>query len=369
MDAVYDRPFLSKAKIPIAIGGYFEANTFYSATDGISEGFSFQFRRLSLFLSSSIAKRIKFLAEIEFEDGTKEINIEYASIDLEFHPLLNLRGGIILNPIGSFNQNHDGPKWDFIDRPISSTHIIPSTLSNVGFGLHGKLFKNHFILGYEAYLSNGFDDRIIDNTRNRTSLSEGKMNPEKFEESNSGLPMYSGKIALKHRKIGELGLSFLSGVYNKWQDDGLILDRQRYASIAAIDFSTDVFKNRIQLQTELAKTFIDVPNTYTQNYGSEQVGGFLDIIVRILNRKMLGWENAKLNVGARLEYVDYNTDTFRETGLSIGDELWSVVPCISFRPSGSTVLRFNYRFMQEKDLLNNPATKTGAFLFGFSCYF
>ena len=37
--------------------------------------------------------------EIEFEDGTKEINIEFASIDFEFHPLLNLRGGVVMNPI------------------------------------------------------------------------------------------------------------------------------------------------------------------------------------------------------------------------------------------------------------------------------
>jgi len=62
-------------------------------------------RRLTLFVSSSISKRIKFLTEIEFEDGTKEINIEFASVDFEFAPLLNFRGGIVMNPIGAFNQN------------------------------------------------------------------------------------------------------------------------------------------------------------------------------------------------------------------------------------------------------------------------
>ena len=99
MDAVYDRPFLTAGKFPVALGGYLEANTEYAATDGVSDGLSFQFRRMSLFLSSTIGQRIKFLAELEFEDGTKEINLEYASLDVEFHPLLNLRGGIILNPV------------------------------------------------------------------------------------------------------------------------------------------------------------------------------------------------------------------------------------------------------------------------------
>ncbi|MEO6131388.1 MAG: hypothetical protein ABIQ02_06040 [Saprospiraceae bacterium] len=94
--------------------------------NAISVGTQFQFRRLSLFVASSVAKRIKFLSEIEFENDpveaaegkAMEIDIEYASLDVEFHPLLNLRSGIVINPIGAFNQNHDGPKWEFTERPI-----------------------------------------------------------------------------------------------------------------------------------------------------------------------------------------------------------------------------------------------------------
>jgi hypothetical protein len=111
MDAVYNRPFLSFNKAPVSLGGYVEANWQHFGTDGVSEGHQFQMRRLTLFVASSVSKRIKFLTEIEFEDGTKEINIEFASIDFEFHPLLNLRGGVVMNPIGAFNQNHDGPNF------------------------------------------------------------------------------------------------------------------------------------------------------------------------------------------------------------------------------------------------------------------
>lgn len=70
-----------------------------------------------------------------------------------------------MNPIGAFNQNHDGPRWDFIDRPISATTIIPSTLSNVGFGFYGKHFTPNLTIGYEAYLTNGFDDNIVSNSQ------------------------------------------------------------------------------------------------------------------------------------------------------------------------------------------------------------
>src|SRR6186713_3022684 len=94
IDANYSRPFLIKDNTPVALGGYIEANTQYEGTDGIPEGFAFQFRRLTLFASSTISDNLKFLTEIEFEDGTKEINIEYAALDIMFNSLLNLRGGI-----------------------------------------------------------------------------------------------------------------------------------------------------------------------------------------------------------------------------------------------------------------------------------
>lgn len=369
MDAAYNRPFLTAGKLPIAIGGYLEANTHYAVTDGISDGFSFQARRFTLFFSSTIAKKIKFLSELEFEDGTKEINIEFAAMDIEFHPLLNLRGGIIMNPIGAFNQNHDGPKWDFIERPISATTIIPSTLSNAGFGLHGKYYRNHWILGYEAYLTNGFDDKIISNTEGRTSLAAGKKNPERFEESNSGFPMFTGKFGIRNRKVGEIGLSYMTGVYNKWNEDGIVVENKRSVSVFAIDFNTSFFKNRLNFTGEFAKVFIDVPDTYTQQYGSQQFGGYMDIIGTVLQKEILGWENSKLNLCIRLEYTDYNQDNFKETGDKIGDDIWALVPGLAFRPVGTTVLRFNYRFEQHTDLLNNPPSKTGVIQFGFSTYF
>lgn len=369
MDAVYNRPFLGVGKLPLAIGGYLEANTQYAVTDGATDGFSFQMRRLTLFFSSTVARKIKFLSEIEFEDGTKEINIEFAALDVELHPLLNFRGGIVMNPIGAFNQNHDGPRWDFIDRPISATTLLPATLSNVGFGLHGKYFMHNWVFGYETYLTNGFDNNIINNSEGRTSLAAGKNNPERFEESNSGLPMFTGKIALRNRRIGELGLSYMDGVYNKFQEDGLTLDHKRRATAMAIDFNTSFLNNRITLLAEAVKILVDVPDTYSQSYGNQQTGGYLDLVGTIIQRKIGDWEKAKINLGVRFEYADYNQGKFLENGQNIGDDLWAIVPSLAFRPVGTTVIRLNYRYEQRRDLLGNPPSRTGIIQFGFSSYF
>ncbi|QIP17822.1 hypothetical protein G8759_14865 [Spirosoma aureum] len=368
MDATYDRPFLTTGKMPVSVGGYLEANTQYMQTNGVTEGFSFQMRRMTVFLAATINRRIKFLSEIEFEDGTKEINIEFAAMDIQFDQLFNLRGGIIMNPIGSFNQNHDGPKWEFIDRPLSSTRIIPSTWSNVGFGLYGKKYSRDWVWAYEAYLTNGFDDQIIANDQNRTFLPATKANQDRFEESFNGVPLITLKTALKRRKLGEIGLSWMGGVYNKFQDDGLILDERRRVDVWAVDFNTTL-PTRTFITGELVWAHINVPPSYTQQFGRKQQGGWIDIVHPIRRGRMLGWNTAALNVALRVERVDYNVDKFNETGENIFDELWSVVPAISFRPSPTTVIRANYRYQWDTDLLGNPPARTAGFQFGFSTYF
>lgn len=369
MDAVYSRPFLKLGKLPISIGGYVEANTSYFATDGITEGMSFQMPRMTLFVSSTIRNRIKFLSEIEFEEGGKEINIEFASLDVELHPLFNLRGGIIMNPIGSFNQNHDGPKWEFIDRPISSTTIIPSTWSNVGFGIFGKYAKNNLVWAYEAYFSNGFDDKIISNSENRTWLPATKENEERFEESFNGVPLITAKTALKHRKIGEIGISWMGGVYNKFQEDGIQIDKKRRVDLFALDFNTIIPKWKTYINTEWVWAFIDVPETYTQQFGSKQKGGFIDIVQPILTCDVLGWQNSTLNLAFRTEYTDYNVGTFNETNENMYDDVVAITPGISFRPSPQTVFRANYRYIWERDIFGNDPSKTAGIQFGFSTYF
>ncbi len=369
MDAAYSRPFHTFDKSPIAIGGYLEANSNYHITNGISDGFSFQMRRTTLFFSSTIARNLKFLSEIEFEDGAKKTNLEFAAMDIELHPSLNIRCGIIMNPIGAFNQNHDGPRWDFIDRPLSSTTILPATLSNVGCGVYGKHYFPNFNIGYEFYLTNGFDDHVISNSLNRTSLASGKVNTNKFENSNSGAPMSTAKIGIRNRKIGELGVSMMTGIYNTWKSTGLITDNKRRLTVFAIDFNTQIIRNRITLNSELAFVNVQVPTTYIQNYGEKQFGFYLDIVGTLLQKKVLNWNQSKLNLILRMEYVDYNRTLLKETSKPILDDVWAIVPGISFRPVGTTVLRFNYRLQFDRDFLGNPANSKGVFQCGFSSYF
>ena len=369
MDAVYNRPFLGIGKTPVAVGGYVEANWQHLGTDGVTEGHQFQMKRLTLFIASSIYKRIKFLSEIEFEDGTKEINIEFASVDVEFHPLLNLRGGIVMNPIGAFNQNHDGPKWEFVDRPTSATQLLPATWSNVGFGLYGKKYAKNWVYAYEAYLTNGFDDNIISNVENKTFLPATKLNRDRFEESFNGQPLATLKAAIRNKHIGEIGFSYMGGVYNKFEEDGLILDERRRLDTWAIDFNSSIPKANTYITAEWTWITVNVPDTYSQQFGSRQRGGFIDFVQPVLKRNIFGFEKSVINAACRLEYVDWNVGTFKETGTAIFDDFKSVLAGLSWRPTPQTVMRLNYRYNRAKDILGNPPSQTGGLQFGFSSYF
>ncbi len=382
MDAIYDRPFLKLGKLPVSIGGYVESDWQYVSTSGISVGNQFQFRRFSLFVASSITKRIKFLSEIEYEndpggdpDGATggQFEIEYAALDIEFHPLLNLRGGMIVNPIGAFNQNHDGPKWEFTDRPIAMTQMLPDTWSTTGFGLYGKEYVNHWMFGYEFYLTGGFNDSIIDNAEGKTFLPAAKSDPTRFTKSASGEPLYTGKISLAHDKIGEIGVSYMGGVYNTWEIEGAPIDSKRTMSVFDVNFNTSIPHAHTTITGEWAWVYVQIPPDYTPEYAGKQHGGFVDVVQPIIRGKILGWNNASLNLAVRGEYVDWNVGKFAATGTRMYNDLWSIMPAISFRPTPQTVLRFNYRHQVARDITGSTigATigPTGGFSVGLSTYF
>jgi hypothetical protein len=383
MDAIYNRPFLKVGKLPVSIGGYMEADYQYVGTSGISLGNEFQFRRFSLFVASTISPHIKFMSEIEYEnDPTSdpdqattgpEFEVEYAALDIELNPLLTFRGGMILNPIGSFNQNHDGPKWEFTDRPIAMTEMLPDTWSNPGFGIYGKKYDGHWMFGYEFYLTGGFNDSIIDNAEGKTYLPAAKNRLSRFTSSASGEPLYTGKLSFGNDQIGELGLSYMGGVYNTWQVEGAQVDNKRSVNIYDVDFNTTIPGLKTSIITEWAWVFVQLPPDYTPQYAGKQFGGFIDIVQPIIKGRILDWNNATINLAVRGEYVDWNDQNFAATGLREYNTVKSIMPGISFRPTPQTVLRLNYRIQNARDITGNTIGAaigpTRGLSFGLATYF
>ncbi len=364
-DALYDRPFIASMG-RTALGGYVEGNTNYFSEDGISEGFSMELRRFNIFLFSVISSRIKLISELEFEHGTEEIALETALVDFRVHPGFIVRAGILLSPIGAFNQNHDAPLWEFVERPLVATEIIPATLSEVGFGVYGKVYQNNMAFTYDVYLTNGLGDGVILNADGRTHLPAGKR-AEQFEEDNNGSPALSARVAVQDRRVGELGLSYYGAVYNRYRIEGEQVDAQRRLTILALDFNTDI--RSIAIRGEVAFSRIEVPEHLRDFVGERQWGGYVDVVVPVLRPRFFGYDHAVVNANLRLERVDFNVGTFEATGEKIYDELNALVIGVSVRPTPSTVFRGNYRHHWERDILGNPTVRTAGFQFGVATYF
>ena len=362
---IYDRPFIGSVS-STSLGGYVEGNTNYFVEEGVTEGFSMELRRFNIFLYSAISSRVRFLSELEFEHGTEDIALETALVDFQVRPSLVLRAGIILPPIGYLNQNHDSPKWDFVDRPLVTTDIIPSTLSEVGAGVYGRGGRGSLLFSYDINLTNGLGQFIVGNEFGRTDIASGK-SEEQFEEDNNGSPAISGRFGLLRTGIGEVGLSYYGGFYNSFIVEGQEVDDRRWLGITALDFGVSL--GPADVRGELAYAQIDVPPGMSEVFGDRQWGVYLDVVVPLWRPDFSGYRDASFALGLRLERVDYNRGRFSSTGGKIMDDVTALVPGISFRPTPGTVFRANYRYQWTRDFVGNQAVRSAGFQVGFATYF
>lgn len=91
---------------------------------------------------------------------------------------------------------------------------------------------------------------------------------------------------MKNSKVAELGLSYMGGVYNKFQDDGLRLDDKRRVDVFAIDFTSTLPRINTFITGEWAWVKVNVPSSFTQQFGNKQHGGFIDIVQPLLKKNI-----------------------------------------------------------------------------------
>ncbi|MDE2726482.1 MAG: hypothetical protein OXI19_00570 [Gemmatimonadota bacterium] len=349
-----DRPFITRAG-NTRIGGYAEVHLRFERVDGINEALTFDPKRFNLFTYTVVSDRVRVASELEFEEGGEEIKLEMAFIDFEIHPAFTFRGGIILSPLGRFNLSHDSPVNDLTDRPLVSTQIIPTALSEAGMGFFGAMYPTPSSrISYEFYGVNGFSDGVILSDPAGTRIAAGKGN---FEDNNQR-PSWVGRLAISPQPNWELGGSFHTGPYNVWKADGLTIDAKRGLTILALDWN-GIWKS-FELLGEYAKAEIDVPLESAIFQANQQ--GFYGQINAHFGR---GWLTAlpeSVFTGVvRVGAVDFDADT-------TGDSHRRLTLGLNFRPHEDTVFKFDYQRNWERDPFNNEV-RGASFLFSVATYF
>lgn len=139
----------------VSIGGYGEA--LYQNFDDDAKSDEWDFLRAVLYAGYKYNDRLVLNTEIEVEhaadDQEGEVAVEFAYLDYLCHPAFNLRGGLVLIPMGLLSEMHEPTTFLSARRPDSESRIIPSTWRENGVGAFGDVGP----FSYKLYLVNGFD--------------------------------------------------------------------------------------------------------------------------------------------------------------------------------------------------------------------
>jgi hypothetical protein len=340
---VYDKPYQTRLLGRAAIGGYAEAHARWQKVEGLKEEAGFEAKRFNLFASTRVSDFVRLGAELEFEDGGREIKLEFAAIDLLVHSSFSIRGGMILSPLGRFNLSHDSPLNEFTDRPLVSTELLGVALSEPGFGALGLIPLGRGVrLTYEIYATNGFDDGLIMNAEAGTRIPLGRGN---FEDNN-GSPAVVGRLAVSPGIGHEIGISAHHGAYNLSNLEGTQIDERRDLSILVVDVETHLLGVRVS--GEAATASIDIAPGLRGIYADRQRGWYVEGL-REFGR---GWVRtmpaSAFALKARWDYVDFDARLEGQTAAQVTGGL-------NFRPTAESVIKLDYVRGRGRDQFNNRA--------------
>lgn len=188
----------------ISIGGYAEIT--YNNLEGSSTPAEIDVQRLVMLFAYKFDDRTSFVTEIEYEH-VKEVYVEQAFINYSVADGINLRGGLMLIPMGIINEYHEPTTYNGVERPSLDSKIVPTTWREMGIGVSGRI--NNASIRYQAYLMNGFlSYGESHKLRGLDGLRKGR---QKGAESVGTDVNFAGRIEYYGLPKLKLGVSYYTG--------------------------------------------------------------------------------------------------------------------------------------------------------------
>lgn len=363
---IYAKPFVRAPKT--IIGGYIDftiSDCNNASSRDCREGLEFDQERFVPFFYSQVTDRLSVAAEVEIEhggpqgnQGDGDVKIEFAAMDYRFEDWFNLRGGIILIPVGRFNLVHDSPLNDLPLRPMVSRLIIPSTFAESGIGFFGTVYPTQLSkVDYEFYVTQGFDGGS--SGPGGTTFGEGgyRGNRGSFETDNNENKAIVSRISVSPL----LGIEVAGSVHHgKWDDEA-----DHYLTILAVDGL--IQRGPFEILGEAAWTRI---GGGTKNVVTNADG---DVVNGMPPKRMAGYyvqgnyhfmpsflkqaaptyfgDSSTFTAVVRWGEVDTNTQRSRNI-----NDIQRLTLGFNFRPVEDSVLKFAWTFNDHKD---DPQSRNG----------
>ncbi|MDH4300461.1 MAG: hypothetical protein OEV51_00140 [Nitrospira sp.] len=385
---IYAKPFLSVPKA--TVGGYVDVMYNILSRQNLDNPSrnSFGQQRLVPFIYADITDRVKFAAELEFErggtnspQGDGSMTIEFAQLDYLVNEMVNVRGGILLMPVGKFNLLHDSPLNDLVDRPMVSRIIIPSTWFEAGAGIYGTLYPTSLSkIDYEVYAVNGMSQTAGGITDLGVRSARGSVARDRDDSK-----AVVGRVAFSPMLGVEIAGSGYHGQYKP--SAGTI--GSGVIDIFAVDWTLQ--RGPFELIGEAAWSRIS--NNNTTGVTNREIGpaGMFGYYIQANYHFMPEFlkrlapshfsDASTFTATARWEQVDTDTDN-RTLANNLGNqrELDRLTVGLNFRPIEDTVFKINWQYNTQNDNARGivPAGDLGAagsrmdgdgFLFQAATYF
>jgi hypothetical protein len=340
----------------ITVGGYGQVD--YNQPEGANG--TMDVHRLVMLLGYKFSDKVQFVTEIEYEH-VKEVYVEQAFLNYSLNDHVNIRGGLMLVPMGIVNEYHEPTTFNGVERPNVDKSIVPSTWREIGLGVTGRF--NDLSLGYQAYIFNGFasvnGDKVLGGSN---GLRNGR---QKGAESTVNTPNLSAKV--DYYGIAGLRLG-LSGYFGRTQAADDIQDvNGADVGVSMVGFDARYINRRFSARGQYIHALItdaDAYNTlYETNLGSELKGWYAEVAYNLLPIDA----EQKLDIFARYEVYDTHAATAEANiarNLSYNRNEWTTG--LSYHVASGAVVKADYQLLDNA--VSGNKTK-GQFNLGFGVWF
>jgi hypothetical protein len=326
-----------------AVGGYGELTLNVPSNDAAIV----DLRRVVLFVGHNFNEHLRFYSELEVEHAVTsaadrgEFEVEQAYLDGLFTRRFNLRGGLIIMPVGIINVYHEPPTFNGVDRPQVDTLVIPSTWREPGLGVFGELATG---LTYQLYLVNGLDANGFSAS---DGVADGHQEAQLARARDFG---FVGRLTYEPRLATIFGVS----AYGATSGNTL---RPTVGNVPVWLFEADA-RTRIRgfsARGELAFMFIgdaaELDQAFTTSGTTEQMmatpvasqlrGGYLEVGYDVLQLALPSTAQ-DLTVFARYDYA--NTQASVPAGFTANPRFvrYTFIAGLTYRPIPEIALKLDY---------------------------
>ena len=323
----------------VTVGAYGEIT--YNQPEGSNGELDVQ--RLVLLFGYKFSDKAQFVTEVELEH-VEEIFVEQAFVNYAVASNFNVRGGLMLVPMGIVNEFHEPTTFNGVERPAVDNAIIPTTWREVGIGVTGRF--NDISLGYQAYVFNGFKSTTADGEGGVSGFLGGSSGLRGGRQKAIKSTVNSPTLSTKLDYYGIPGLRLgLSGYFGKTQatDDVEDIDG---ANIGVSMIGLDA---RYAYQRFTARgQFIHANLSDTEAYN--------DLTGRDLGSQLQGWyvegaynllpQDKKQRLFAFVRYEKYDTHANTDGDLLRNDAYnrTDITTGISYHIAPGVVFKGDYQF-------------------------